>query len=136
MNTSLSALKAVLLVLALVTMPALADEIVIPVGQQGSAKAAVDKPKTGMKAEVVEQKYGAPIEKSAAVGKPPISHWTYADYTVYFENDRVITTVLNPNPAPAAEPAPVTEPAPATDAAPATDVAPAAEPATTAPAAP
>lgn len=120
MNTSLSALKPLLLALAVAATPVIADEIVIPVGQQGSAKAAVAKPKTGMKAEVVEQTFGAPLTKSAAVGQPPISHWTYADYTVYFENDRVITTVLNPNPAPAAEPAPAAaEAAPATDAAPA-----------------
>lgn len=117
-----------LLALTVITNLAYADELSIPVGQQGSSHATVAKPKTGMKAEVVEQKFGAPLEKSAAVGQPPISHWKYADYTVYFENDRVITTVLNPNtvpaPAPVVAPPTVIEPAPVVE--PATIVEPAA----------
>ena len=26
---------------------------------------------------------------------PPITRWSYADYTVYFENDHVVHSVLN-----------------------------------------
>lgn len=120
-----------LLALTVITNLSHADELAIPVGQQGSSHAAIAKPKTGMKAEVVEQKFGAPLEKSAAIGQPPISHWKYADYTVYFESDRVITTVLNPNaaPAPVAPTAPVIEPAPVVQ--PAVTEPAATEPATT-----
>lgn len=120
-----------LLALTVITNLSHADELAIPVGQQGSSHAAIAKPKTGMKAEVVEQKFGAPLEKSAAVGQPPVSHWKYANYTVYFESDRVITTVLNPNAAPA--PAPVVAPAAVSEPAPVAEPA-ATEPATTEPA--
>jgi hypothetical protein len=42
----------------------------------------------------VEAKYGAPREKHAAVGKPPITRWDYEALSVYFENDRVIHAVV------------------------------------------
>jgi len=34
------------------------------------------------------------VSKKAAVGDPPISRWEYADFTVYFEYDRVVHAVL------------------------------------------
>lgn len=80
-----------------------ADEIVVPVGQQGADKTSLDRPKTGMRADKVEEKFGAPIKKSEAVGKPPISNWEYPEYRVYFEADRVIHTVLKPMPTEAAD---------------------------------
>ena len=45
--------------------------------------------------EQVESKFGAPKKKMDAVGEPPITRWGYEGYTVYFEHDRVITTVLH-----------------------------------------
>lgn len=52
-------------------------------------------PQRGLTMQQVEQKFGAPQQKIAAVGEPPISRWLYADYTVYFEHQFVIHAVAN-----------------------------------------
>lgn len=53
-------------------------------------------PQNGLSKADVESRYGTPAEKRAAVGDPPISRWDYADYSVYFEYDLVLYTVLHP----------------------------------------
>lgn len=55
----------------------------------------VDYPSKGMSMTQVERQYGQPAEKSAAVGQPPISRWTYDGYTVYFEHSHVIHAVTH-----------------------------------------
>jgi hypothetical protein len=57
---------------------------------------SIDRPRGGMTMQAVESRYGAPQERHAAVGKPPITRWDYSSFTVFFENDRVIHTVVNP----------------------------------------
>jgi len=54
-----------------------------------------DLPENGMTTSEVEQRYGRPNERRAPVGEPPISRWLYDDYSVYFEHDLVIESVLN-----------------------------------------
>lgn len=51
-------------------------------------------PGRGMKTTEVETKFGAPIEKVEAIGKPPIARWVYSEFTVYFEGDTVLHAVL------------------------------------------
>jgi hypothetical protein len=45
----------------------------------------------------VEQRFGAPANKSSPVGSsgktPPITKWFYPNFVVVFENDKVIHTV-------------------------------------------
>lgn len=53
-------------------------------------------PKNGQNKADVEVKFGAPVEKKQAVGDPPISSWQYTGYSVYFEYDLVLFTVLQP----------------------------------------
>jgi len=53
-------------------------------------------PTNGQSKADVEAKFGAPSAKSAAVGDPPISNWKYEKYSVYFEHDLVLFTVLHP----------------------------------------
>ena len=43
----------------------------------------------------VREQFGQPGTEAPAVGKPPIARWYYSKYTVYFEFDRVITSVIN-----------------------------------------
>jgi len=43
----------------------------------------------------VREEFGQPDSEVPAVGEPPITRWVYAQYTVYFERDRVITSVIN-----------------------------------------
>ena len=52
-------------------------------------------PENGMKMSEVEARFGEPVSKKAAVGDPPISSWDYARWSVYFENDLVLFTVLH-----------------------------------------
>jgi hypothetical protein len=53
-------------------------------------------PKNGQDKTTVQAKFGAPLQKLPAVGDPPISSWKYDTYSVYFEYDLVLFTVLHP----------------------------------------
>lgn len=54
-----------------------------------------DLPANGLTKTEVEQRYGRPNERRAPVGQPPISRWLYDEYSVYFEHDLVIESVLH-----------------------------------------
>jgi len=65
----------------------------------------VTAPTRGMTMSQVASKFGEPVSKVAAVGKPPISRWEYPGFVVYFEHDHVIHSVVSaeaPAPAPPA----------------------------------
>jgi hypothetical protein len=53
----------------------------------------VPTPSRGMTMEQVTTKFGAPVSKTPAVGKPPISR-EYPGFVVYFEHDHVIHSVV------------------------------------------
>ena len=60
-------------------------------------------PARGMSMTQVEARFGAPTTKSDPRGgdtrlHPVINRWVYPDYTVYFERDRVISSVMNKGP--------------------------------------
>ena len=66
-------------------------------GDQVSVRASdVPRPGRGMTMHSVETKFGAPQDRHGPVGQPPISRWNYHGFTVFFENDRVIHTVVDP----------------------------------------
>ena len=52
-------------------------------------------PGRGMTKEQVEERFGSPKEKEQPVGEPPITRWIYGDFTVYFEYDIVLHSVLH-----------------------------------------
>lgn len=52
-------------------------------------------PRRGMLKSEVSATWGEPLSRSGPVGEPPISHWTYGPFTVYFEHDHVIHAVIN-----------------------------------------
>ncbi|MDT8449009.1 MAG: hypothetical protein RQ847_02440 [Wenzhouxiangellaceae bacterium] len=54
-----------------------------------------DLPSNGLTTAQVQQRYGTPNERRSPVGDPPISRWIYDDYSVYFEYDLVIESVLH-----------------------------------------
>ncbi len=72
-----------------------AEQITIPVGSQ-TDRASISTPQIGMSQASVRAKWGAPMEIQGPVGEPPISQWYYQEFIVYFENDRVLHTVLKP----------------------------------------
>jgi hypothetical protein len=60
----------------------------------------MNSPARGMTMAQVEARFGAPSNKLSPAGgdtqlHPVINRWVYPDYTVYFERDRVINSVMN-----------------------------------------
>lgn len=56
----------------------------------------INRPARGMTMKSVEAKFGMPQDRHDAVGQPPITRWDYPLFTVYFEHEYVIHTVVNP----------------------------------------
>lgn len=79
---------------SLLTVPAvvLADVLLIEEVRQSER---MQLPVNGMTQDDVRAKFGAPANTRAAVGDPPISRWDYDHWSVYFEYDRVLFTVLH-----------------------------------------
>ena len=78
--------------LALTFQAVSADVLIIDEVRQSGR---MDLPTNGQSKANVEVKFGAPAQKQAAVGDPPISSWNYDTYSVYFEYDLVLFTVLH-----------------------------------------
>jgi len=55
-----------------------------------------DLPANGLSQAEVTERFGVPKQRHAPVGDPPITRWVYDEYSVYFEYDLVIDSVLNP----------------------------------------
>jgi flavin-dependent dehydrogenase len=72
--------------------PAAADVLLI---EEVRERMQRDLPANGMSKERVRERYGEPAERHAPVGDPPITRWVYDEYSVYFEYDLVIESVLN-----------------------------------------
>lgn len=81
-----------LLLLAL-SVPAHAEIIRIPIGQQGHAETTI--PSRGDSKNKVLDHFGLADEEHPAVGQPPITRWDYREFSVYFEGNRVINSVLH-----------------------------------------
>ncbi len=82
---------AVLLGLA-TSGPLLAETLVVD-DQLTVRESPVERPKRGTTMAEVEKRFGAPVEKHATVGQPPITRWDYSGFSVFFEHDRVIHAV-------------------------------------------
>jgi hypothetical protein len=80
----------------LLASPALAQTIEIPLGQQGEGVAGL--PKLGESRRSVLERFGLADEEHPPVGQPPITRWDYRSFSVYFEYDHVINSVLHHQP--------------------------------------
>jgi hypothetical protein len=89
-RTALNSLRLTALALAvagsLVALSARAADV--------DAAPATGQPERGAHMASVEQHFGAPAQRYAAVGQPPITRWDYPTMVVYFEGDLVLHTVL------------------------------------------
>jgi hypothetical protein len=52
-------------------------------------------PENGMTSTEVNARFGEPLKKHSPVGDPPIKQWEYDGWSVYFEYDLVLFTVLH-----------------------------------------
>ena len=69
-----------------------ADTLVVE--SVAASAGSVSRPAHGITMDAVLQQYGEPLERKGPVGEPPITHWVYTDFIVYFEYDRVIHAVV------------------------------------------
>ena len=92
-------LSAHLFAAGLILAPA-AQADTLDVRDNAVRSSASDLPRRGLTMAQVEKRYGAPVEKLPTRGgdaprHPPINRWRYNGYTVYFERNRVIHSVLD-----------------------------------------
>ncbi len=92
MNRSMKSLLAALLLFGATT--ATADTLLMETITNAPSDLA--RPTTGQDMDLVKSRFGEPKQILPAVGDPPITRWVYADFTVYFENNLVITSVVHP----------------------------------------
>ncbi len=79
---------------ALLTGPlALAETVRVPVGETTQSYSGA-LPARGSSKHEVEAQFGPANSAHGPSGEPPIYYWEYSDFTVYFENDYVIHTVI------------------------------------------
>jgi len=78
-------------------IPAAADVLLLDaIGKAPpNNQAGLPRPERGASKHSVQARFGEPQSKQAPVGQPPIARWVYPGYTVYFEYDHVIDTVVH-----------------------------------------
>ena len=82
----------ILLLLALgAAAPAMAETLATPAGSPAST---ADHPSRGSTMATVQGRFREPTQRHATVGDPPITRWDYPQFSVYFEHDRVLHSVL------------------------------------------
>ena len=87
-------MKMTVVALALgATVPTFAETLAID-GQVAIKPAGIETPQRGSTMSAVEQKFGAPANKSGPVGNPAITKWFYPHFVVVFENDKVLHAVV------------------------------------------
>lgn len=70
-----------------------ADILLLDAIDQKTAQAPA-MPDKGMTMASVEQRYGAPAGRRAAIGSPPITRWEYPGFVVFFEYRHVVHAVV------------------------------------------
>ena len=91
---------ALLLGFSVTASMAYADTLLIPVSRQGGDLRDISMPVTGETQQSVRARYGTPDSTSGPTGDPPITRWNYTDFSVYFESETVIHSVLKHRPHP------------------------------------
>jgi hypothetical protein len=83
--------------LSLISASAVSDVLLIDVieSEPVNSTAGLLRPTHGMTMAQVEAKFGAPEMKYATVGEPPITRWKYEKFSVYYEYNIVLHTVVN-----------------------------------------
>lgn len=95
-RTSLGILASAALITVLPATSAVAEQTRVPVMSQADRAAVGELPEPGQSKFRVRKSFGSPASIEGPVGQPPITRWNYADFIVYFEQDRVIHTVVKP----------------------------------------
>jgi hypothetical protein len=85
---------------ALLATPVHAEVLLIDAIAEEPANAAdaLPRPSRGMTMQQVRARFGDPAQEHPRVGEPPITRWDYAGYSVFFEHESVLNTVVHRNP--------------------------------------
>ncbi|MCU7915054.1 MAG: hypothetical protein KZQ65_03875 [Candidatus Thiodiazotropha sp. (ex Gloverina cf. vestifex)] len=77
--------------------PAIADVLLMDVINQEpiNSEEGLPRPSRGMTMNQVKQRYGDPATEYPWVGQPPITRWDYSNYSVFFEHQHVLTSVIH-----------------------------------------
>ncbi len=86
-------IKVILLSCLMASTSLYAD--VLPMPLSNNVDQSADTPKLGIDMQKVEAQYGEPIQRMDAVGEPPITRWIYPTFTVFFEHDKVLHSVIH-----------------------------------------
>ena len=86
-------LTLLIFAIAFFTLPADSQADVLLIEEVRQAE-AMTLPANGINKQDVRAKFGEPVQIHAAVGDPPISRWDYEHWSVYFEYDLVLSSVL------------------------------------------
>lgn len=88
-----SLLKTFVIATSLLGMgPLLAETLTMP--ESAPQDVSIQVPGRGMTMTAVEEKFGSPEAKFDEVGDPPITRWDYPQFSVYFEYQYVIHSVV------------------------------------------
>lgn len=88
-----STMKSLILGLSLLGTSAIqADTLKMPDAMP--QEISITLPGRGMNMANVEEKFGSPETKYDEVGQPPITRWDYPTFSVYFEYQHVIHSVV------------------------------------------
>jgi hypothetical protein len=85
-------IKKIIILIAIFSATAHSDVLII---DRINTNQAINIPAKGLSMNQVLSKYGEPVSKNAAVGQPPIVKWQYGEFSVYFENNWVISSVIH-----------------------------------------
>ncbi|MGH8294477.1 MAG: hypothetical protein ACRETZ_03100 [Steroidobacteraceae bacterium] len=72
-----------------------AAETVVVGGQVEVAPSSIARPQRGTTMREVQATFGVPQKRDPAVGKPPITRWDYPAFSVFFEYNRVVDSVVH-----------------------------------------
>jgi len=86
-----------LLVIGFMLAPVQAEVLIIDAiaEEPSNTSAGLLRPKNGDSMQAVEARFGPPDSTRDPVGEPPISRWDYPSFSVYFEFDKVLTSVVH-----------------------------------------
>ena len=85
-------LMSFLTILLINSGPALADVLLVDSIQSARQ---MQTPRNGLTMSQIRQQFGSPTTELPAVGEPPISRWEYTGYSVFFENDLALHSVIH-----------------------------------------
>jgi hypothetical protein len=86
--------KALLALLLTIGAAAGQADVLLLDGVEVAAQSSSLRPARGMSMERVESTFGAPSDRHAAVGEPPITRWDSPGFVVFFEYQHVIHAVV------------------------------------------